>query len=271
MPSDMKLVTVHTLAQMKVRGDRIVALTAYDALFGALVDGAGVDIVLVGDSVNTVLCGQPSTLNATLDQMIYHGRAARAGVRRAMLVIDMPFMSYQVSVEDAKRNAGRVMQETGAQGIKLEGGAAIAPTVRALVDIGIPVMGHLGFTPQSVHAMGGARVQGRGAGQAERVIQDARTLAEAGVFALVLELVPTPLAALVTEAIAPPTIGIGSGPHCNGQVLVLPDMLGLNESFNPRFLKRYGQLGEAARQAIATFSQEVRDGEYPDADHSFAV
>jgi 3-methyl-2-oxobutanoate hydroxymethyltransferase len=263
-------VTTLELAAMKRAGRKIVALTAYDALFGALVDSAGADIVLVGDSVNTVLCGQPTTLSATLDQMIYHGRIVRAGVQRALLVLDMPFLSYQVSIEDAKRNAGRVMQVTGANAVKLEGGAFLVPTVRALVEIGIPVMAHVGFTPQSVHALGGARVQGRGADAAERLLADAQAVADAGAFAVVLELVPAPVAERVTHQLAIPTIGIGSGPGCDGQVLVLHDMLGLNEQFRAKFLKRYANLAEDVRAAVRAFAADVREGRYPDADHSFA-
>ncbi len=263
-------VTIRDLARMKRDGRRIVALTAYDALFATLVDTAGVDIVLVGDSVNTVLCGQSTTLSATLEQMIYHGRIVRAGVERALLVIDMPFLTYQISIEEAKRHAGRVMQQTGATAVKLEGGRTLAPTVAALVEIGIPVMAHLGFTPQSVHALGGARVQGRGAEAAERLVADAKALADAGAFALVLELVPTPVAQTVTAAIAIPTIGIGSGPHCDGQVLVLHDMLGLNERFRAKFLKRYAHLAEDVRGAVRRFADEVREGRYPDDTHSFA-
>lgn len=270
MSDKTRPVTTRRLAVMKSAGEHIVALTAYDALFASLVDGAGVDVVLVGDSVVTVLCGEESTLAATLEQMIYHGRIVRAGVRRALLVIDMPFMSYQISPEDTKRNAGRVMQETGAQAVKLEGGYVVVPSVRALVEIGIPVMAHLGFTPQSVHALGGARVQGRDPGEADRLVADAHALEEAGAFALVLELLPTPLAAKITESLSIPTIGIGSGPHCDGQVLVLHDMLGLNERFQPRFLKRYAQLANDVREAVETYASDVREGRYPDAAHSFA-
>lgn len=264
-----KVVSTLDLLAMKRESGRIVALTAYDALFGSLVDACGVDVVLVGDSVNQVLCGQPTTLSATLEQMIYHGRIVRAGVRRALLVIDMPFLSYQVSVEDAKRNAGRVMQTTGAAAVKLEGGAWLAPTIHALVEMGIPVMAHLGFTPQSVHALGGPRVQGRSTDAAGRMIADARALADAGAFAMVLELVPAPLAERVTKELPIPTIGIGSGPGCDGQVLVLPDMLGLNEAFRPKFLKRYANLAEDVRRAVSAYANEVREGQYPDDEHSF--
>jgi 3-methyl-2-oxobutanoate hydroxymethyltransferase len=269
MPGDFKRVTTRTLAEMKRDHQRIVMLTAYDALFGRLVDESGVEIILVGDSVNTVLAGQPTTLSATLEQMIYHTRIVRAGVERALLIIDLPFLTYQISIEDAKRNAGRALQVTGAEAVKLEGGAAMAPTVRALVEIGIPVMGHLGFTPQSVHALGGARVQGREDGAAERLLRDAHELADAGAFALVLELVPAPLAERVTAEIAIPTIGIGSGPGCDGQVLVLHDMLGLNERFSPRFLKRYANLADDVRSAVRDFATDVRAGRYPGAEHSF--
>jgi 3-methyl-2-oxobutanoate hydroxymethyltransferase len=193
----------------------------------------------------------------------------RAGVRRALVIIDMPFLTYQVSIEEAKRNAGRAMQLTGANAVKLEGGLAIQDTVRALVDIGIPVMGHVGFTPQSVHALGGSRVQGRGPRAGDRMVADARALEEAGAFAVVLELMPSAVAARVTEALTIPTIGIGSGPQCDGQVLVLPDMLGLNERFQAKFVKAYANLGEQVRGAVRQFADEVREGRYPDAAHSF--
>src|SRR5690349_13708305 len=216
MPDELKPVTTHDIRAMKRAGTKIVALTAYDALFGALVDEAGADIILVGDSVNTVLAGQPTTLSATLEQMIYHGRMTRAGVRRALLIIDMPFLTYQVSIEDAKRNVGRVMQLTGAAGVKLEGGELIAPTVRALVEMGVPVMGHLGLTPQSVHQLGGNRVQGRTTDVADRLVEDAKLLEDAGVFSMVLELLPSAVAERITKAVSVPTVGIGSGPACDG-------------------------------------------------------
>ncbi|MFI5206851.1 MAG: 3-methyl-2-oxobutanoate hydroxymethyltransferase [Gemmatimonadales bacterium] len=267
--ADPKAVTTAALLAAKRERRKIVAVTAYDALFGRLVDEAGVDIVLVGDSLNQVIAGQPSTLSATLDQMIYHGRMVRRGVARALLVVDMPFLSYQVSVEDALRNCGRVMKETGAQAVKIEGGAAMTPTVRALVDIGIPVMGHIGLTPQSVHALGGYRVQGKSDEAAKRLEADAAALEEAGCFAVVLELVPAALAARISKSLTVPTIGIGAGIDCDGQVLVLPDLLGLNDHFAPKFLKRYAQLADEVRRAVGAFAGEVRQGKYPDADHSF--
>ena len=262
-------VTTRDFLGWKSQGRKIVTVTAYDALFGRLVDEAGVDCVLVGDSVNQVLAGEPSTLSATVDQMIYHARAVRRGVKRALLVVDLPFLSYQVSREDAVRNAGRIMKETGAQAVKLEGGATMAATVQALVEIGIPVMGHLGLTPQSVHALGGYRVQGREEETARRLESDAAALESAGVFSLVLELVPAALAGKITKARGVATIGIGAGPLCDGQVLVLPDLLGLNDGFAPKFLKRYASMADEVRTAVSRFGDEVRGGSYPDADHSF--
>ena len=260
--------SVLDLAAMKAAGRRIVMLTCYDALFARLLSGAGVDLMLVGDSVNQVLAGRDSTLSATLDQMIYHAASVRRGTD-ALVIVDLPFLTYQVSIEEAIRNAGRVMQETSAHGVKLEGGRAMADTVRALVDRGIPVMGHLGLTPQSVHALGGYRVQGREKDAARRLVEDAKLLEQAGAFSLVLELVPRKLAREVTAELRIPTIGIGAGEHCDGQVLVLHDMLGLNEGFSPKFLKRYGELGAAARDAVAAYASEVRSGTYPGPEHGF--
>src|SRR6266705_5905343 len=206
----LKPVTTHALLQMKEKGERIVMLTCYDALFARLLDASGVDILLVGDSVNEVLAGQPSTLSATLDQMIYHTSMVRRGTQHALVVCDMPFLTYQVSSAEAVRNCGRVMAETDCHGVKLEGGRPIAATVRALVDVGIPVMGHLGLTPQSVHALGGHRVQGRDDKSAARLKDDAKALEEAGAFAIVLELIPAPLASQITKSLTVPTIGIGA-------------------------------------------------------------
>lgn len=263
-------VTVRELREMKRRGEKIVALTAYDFLFGQLVDRAGVDVVLVGDSLGQVVCGHDSTIAVTLDDMIYHGRAVRRAVQHAMLVVDMPFLSFQVSLEETLRNAGRIMRETGAGAIKLEGGdEETARHVRSLVRAGIPVMGHIGLTPQSVHAIGGYRVQGRGAEDAERLKAEARRLEEAGCFAIVLELIPAALAAEVSRSLEIPTIGIGAGPDADGQVLVLYDMLGLNEGFNPRFLRRFADLASVARSGIEAYVRAVRAGEYPGPEHSF--
>jgi 3-methyl-2-oxobutanoate hydroxymethyltransferase len=264
-----KAVTVHELLRMKERGERIVMLTCYDALFARLLDRAGVDILLVGDSVNEVLAGARTTLSATLEQMIYHTTIVRRGAERALVVCDMPFLTYQVTAADAIRHCGRVLAETDCHAVKLEGGRHIAATVRALVDVGIPIMGHLGLTPQSVHALGGHRVQGRDEETAERLKADALALEEAGAFAIVLELVPAPLASQITKALTIPTIGIGAGPACDGQVLVLPDMLGLNEQFNAKFVKRYAALAEDVREAVKLYAAEVREGRFPGPEHSF--
>ena len=263
-----KRVTTLELAAMKRAGTKIVMITAYDALFGALVDQAGVDVVLVGDSVAPVLAGEATTIPATLGQMIYHGRSVKRGVTHALVVVDLPFLSYQVSIPDAVRNAGRVLKRTGCGAVKLEGGRPWAETIRALVEAGIPVMGHLGFTPQSVHALGGHRIQGREDAAADRLVEDARALEAAGAFAVVLELVPAAVAERVSKALTVPTIGIGAGPGCDGQVLVLHDMLGLNEGFTPKFLKRYAELGPAVREAVGRFGEEVRSAAYPDRAHS---
>jgi 3-methyl-2-oxobutanoate hydroxymethyltransferase len=269
MNADARPMTVPDLLAMKAAGRRIVMLTCYDAAFARLLEQAEVDVLLVGDSVNQVLAGQETTLSATLDQMIYHAASVRRGARRALVFVDLPFLTYQVSPTEAIRNAGRVLQESGAHGVKLEGGRPMAETVRALVDRGIPVIGHLGLTPQSVHALGGYRVQGREAAAAERLLADARALEEAGACSIVLELLPAVLARRISAALTIPTIGIGAGAGCDGQVLVLHDMLGLNEMFNPKFLKRYAELGEAVRAAVRSYAAEVRDGTYPGPEHSF--
>jgi 3-methyl-2-oxobutanoate hydroxymethyltransferase len=257
------------LREMKRRGERIAAVTAYDFLFARIVDGAGADVVLVGDSLAQVVLGLDSTLPVTLDDMIHHARAVRRGVDRALLVVDMPFLTYQVSAAEALRNAGRVLQETGASAVKVEGGSPeMAETVRTLVRAGIPVMGHVGYTPQSVNVTG-VRVQGRGDEAGERLLEEARRLDDAGVFSLVLELVPGPLATRVTEAVSTATIGIGAGAGCDGQVLVLPDLLGMNPGFSPRFLRRFAELGEAASAGVRDYVRAVREGEYPGPEHTF--
>jgi 3-methyl-2-oxobutanoate hydroxymethyltransferase len=265
----MSSVTTRALLEMKEQGERIVALTCYDALFARLLDASGVDLLLVGDSLHQVLAGAPSTLSATLEQMIYHTTIVRRGAERAMVVCDMPFLSYQISPEDAVRNCGRAMKETGCQAVKLEGGQPMAATVRRLVEVGIPVMGHIGLTPQSVHALGGYRVQGRDEAAAVRLKADAAALQDAGAFAVVLELVPAPLASQITKSLTIPTIGIGAGPACDGQVLVLHDMLGLNEQLSAKFIKKYAALAEDVREAVRVFAAEVREGRYPGPEHSF--
>jgi 3-methyl-2-oxobutanoate hydroxymethyltransferase len=256
---------------MKRHGEKIVALTAYDVLFARLVEEAQVDIILIGDSLGQVVLGYPSTIPVTLDEMIHHGKAVRRGAPESFLVLDMPFLSYQISAEDALRNAGRVLKETGVQAVKLEGGtAATCRTVETLVRAGIPVMGHLGLTPQSVHALGGYRVQGREEASAERLRHQAASLEEAGCFSLVLELVPADLAVEISQNLTIPTIGIGAGAGCDGQVLVLYDALGLNAGFRPKFLKRFADLDTDVRSALGAYVGEVRAGTYPGPEHSFS-
>jgi 3-methyl-2-oxobutanoate hydroxymethyltransferase len=254
--------TVRDFQERKDRSEKLVVVTAYDSLFGKLVDESGVDAVLVGDSVGNLLAGFETTLPVTLDQMVYHARSTRAGVKRALLIVDMPFLTYQVSPRRALENCGRVMAEGGADAVKVEGAGE---TILAA----IPVMGHLGFTPQSVNTLGGTRVQARDVESAKKIVDDAKKLERAGAFSIVLELLPAKVAASVTEAVNIPTIGIGAGAQCSGQVLVLHDLLGLNEGFNPKFLKRYAAMAAEVREAISRFGDEVRSGSYPDDDHSF--
>jgi 3-methyl-2-oxobutanoate hydroxymethyltransferase len=269
MNADPRPMTVTDLITMKAASRPIVVLTCYDAVFARLLEQAGVDVLLVGDSLNQVLAGHETTLSATLDQMIYHAASVRRGSRRALVFVDLPFLTYQVSIPEAIRNAGRVLQETGAHGVKLEGGSHMAETVSALVERGIPVMGHLGLTPQSVHALGGYRVQGREEKGADRLMQDAKALEVSGACAIVLELIPAALAVRISKSLTIPTIGIGAGPGCDGQVLVLHDMLGLNEQFAPKFLKHYARLGESVRDAVSRYAADVREGKYPGKEHSF--
>lgn len=263
-----KRLTIRDIVRMKRDGKKIVVVTAYDVLFAKLVDSAGVDMVLVGDSLGNVVAGFETTLSVTIDQMIYHGAAVRRGIKRSLLVVDMPFLTYQASEELAILNCGRVLQQTEADAVKVEGGSEeMVRTVRRLTATGIPIVAHLGFTPQSVRTLG-MRVQGREEADADRMVDQARALEDAGAFALVLELIPTALAQKITEAISIPTIGIGAGPHCDGQVLVLPDLLGLNDGFHPKFLKTYADLAGTVRGAVKQFGDEVRSGDYPDAEHS---
>jgi 3-methyl-2-oxobutanoate hydroxymethyltransferase len=269
MAADAHPRTVHDLVAMKAAGRKITMLTCYDALFARLLAATEVDVLLVGDSLHQVLGGHETTLGATLDQMIYHAAAVRRGAPDRLVFVDLPFLSYQVSERDAIRSAGRVMAESGVHGVKLEGGAAMAPTVRALVERGIPVVGHLGLTPQSVHALGGYRVQGRDELTANRLVADAQYLEDAGACAVVLELVPAPLATRISQSLTIPTIGIGAGAGCDGQVLVLHDMLGLNPDFSPKFLHRYAELAASVQEAANRFAADVRAGRYPGPEHSF--
>lgn len=257
---------------MKRNGDRIVVLTAHDAMFARMLDEAGVDMLLVGDSLAQVVLGYETTLPVTLDEMVHHAAAVRRGAPDAFVILDLPFMSYQVSPESALESAGRAMKEAHVQGVKLEGGSAReCAAVELLVSAGIPVMGHLGLTPQSVHAIGGYRVQGRGDDAAARLKKEALDLQDAGCFSIVLELIPAALATEISESLSIPTIGIGAGVGCDGQVLVTPDLLGLNPGFQPKFLKRYANMDTDVRAAVETFVGEVREGLYPTDEHSFSA
>lgn len=267
-PRDHKPVTLRTLAQMKKDGQRITMLTGYDATFARLLDGAGIDMILVGDSLGMVVKGEPNTLSVTVEQMAYHTAAVARGVKRAHVVGDMPFMSYQASAEEALKNAAKLLQ-AGASSVKLEGGAQIAPTVSRLVEAGIPVMGHIGLMPQSVHAMGGFVVQGKDAASRQRIIDDALALQEAGAYGIVIEGVPVELATEITETLAIPTIGIGAGAGCDGQVLVLYDLLGLNPDFTPKFVKKYVDGASVVGDAVRSYVDEVKRGVFPDDDHAF--
>jgi 3-methyl-2-oxobutanoate hydroxymethyltransferase len=262
-------VTVRDIRAFKVRGEKFAMLTAYDALSARLLDEAGIPILLVGDSLGMVVLGHDTTLPVTVEDMVHHTAAVVRGASNSMIVGDMPFMSYQGSTEDGIRNAGRLIKEGGAHAVKLEGGGRILDIVARLSDAGIPVMGHLGLTPQSVNQFGGYRVQGRDAENAERILADAKDLEAAGIFSLVLEVVPADLAADVTRSLSIPTIGIGAGPHCDGQVLVFHDFLGITTGKAPRFVKRYAALADEIVGAARTFASEVQSGAYPGPEHSY--
>jgi 3-methyl-2-oxobutanoate hydroxymethyltransferase len=263
--------TVQSLRAMAARGQRIVMCTAYDATFARMLDEGGADVLLVGDSLGMVVQGLDTTLPVTLDEMIYHARSVSRGARRAHLVGDMPFMSYQVSPEQALTNAGRFLAEGNMHAVKIEGGVELAKTVRRLVGAGIPVMGHVGLTPQSVHAMGGFKVQGKDEDDAERILRDAEAIAAAGAYSIVLEGVPAPLAARIRKHVPIPTIGIGAGPDCDGQVLVCYDMLGLTPERVPKFVKMYDSWYTRGVAAMQSYASEVRAGLFPTAAHSFGL
>jgi len=262
-------VTVPDIVKKKHQGEKITCLTAYDYSFARILDQAGIDILLVGDSVGCVFQGQANTLPVKLDEMIYHTRAVVRGRKHALVVGDMPFLSYQISREQAITNAGRLLQEGGAEGVKLEGGLTIQATIEAIVKIGIPVMGHVGLTPQSVHRFGGYKIQGKSKEQREAIMGDALAVEEAGAFAVVLEGIPLDLAKEISERLTISTIGIGAGPHCDGQVLVIHDMLGLFDDFTPKFVKRYADIKEVMTGAVKSFISDVRERKFPGAEHSF--
>jgi len=265
----MKKITALDLLGKKADSEKIVMVTAYDYAMARIVDAAGVDMVLVGDSLGMVIQGQPDTLSVTLDDMAYHGRCVARGLESAHLTVDLPFMSYQVSPEQALQSAGRLVQEGSAQSVKLEGGERSAPAISRIVEAGIPVVGHIGLTPQSVNQLGGFKVQGRGDHGADQLMRDALAVQEAGAFSVVLEMVPAELAQEVSRALHIPTIGIGAGVGCDGQVLVCNDLLGFNLGFKPRFLKRYAELESTMVEAVSEFAKEVRTGTFPTDEHSF--
>jgi len=257
------------LKQMKKKGEKIACLTAYDALTAGLFDDAGIDLILVGDSLGNIVQGHETTIPVTIEDIIYHTKAVVNGAVRPMIVADMPFMSYQVSPEEAFRNAGRIMKETGCNAIKLEGGKLVVDAIERLTDAGIPAMGHLGLTPQSINIFGSYRARGRSKEEAKKIYDDAIMLEKAGAFAIVLEKIPAELGKKISEAISIPTIGIGAGPHCDGQILVYTDMLGLTVDFNPRFVRRYAHLAKEIKSAVINFSDDVKSKEFPKMDESY--
>jgi len=263
--------TITQLAKKVGQGHKLTMLTAYDYPLASLVDEAGIDMILVGDSLGMVVLGYEDTLAVTMDDMVRHTQAVVRGAKRALVVADLPFLSYQTSVEDAVRNSGRLLQEGGAQAVKLEGGFHMLPAIEKLVASGIPVMGHLGLTPQSVNQMGGFAIQGREAQGAQRILEEALAIQEAGAFSLVLEGVPWQLAQLVTDKLTIPTIGIGAGPHCSGQVLVTYDILGLFDRFTPKFVKEYANLRETIGTALVAYREDVLSGSFPAQEHSFSM
>lgn len=269
MSLDIKPVTTACLRKMKRKGEKIVALTAYDATFAALEDEAGVDIILVGDSLGMVIQGHETTLSVTMDDVVYHTRICRRSVKRALLVTDMPFLSYQVSVEEALRNAGRCLKEGGADAVKLEGGEYLAETIRRLAQIGIPVMAHVGMEPQRVHEYGGYKLQGRDEKQASRILRDAKAVEEAGAFAVVLEKVSRGVAEQVTRALTIPTIGIAAGAGCDGQILVNYDLLGLSDKYHFKFVRLYAELAKDIRAAVGKWGEDIRKGDFPSDEESF--
>ncbi len=263
--------TINDIKEMKLKGQRIPMLTAYDYPTSKLLDQAGIPVLLVDDSLAQVVLGYESTVRVTIEEMLHHTRAVVRGTQHALIVSDMPFMSYQTDVPTAIHNAGRFLQEAGAQAVKLEGGERMAETVRRIVECGIPVMGHIGLTPQSVYQLGGYKVQGKTPKAAAQLVRDASALQDAGAFSIVLESVPAPLSRLITQKLAIPTIGIGAGVHCDGQVQVLPDMMGMFTDFTPKHAKQYANLADVYKEAAARYMQEVQEGAFPTAKESFSM
>ncbi|MBQ2679395.1 MAG: 3-methyl-2-oxobutanoate hydroxymethyltransferase [Firmicutes bacterium] len=263
--------TVLTFKKAKEEGTKITMLTCYDYSTAKLIDEAGINSILVGDSLGNVMLGYEDTVSVTMEDMIHHGAAVARGAKNAMVVIDMPFMSYQTSVYDAVVNAGRLMKEGRANAVKLEGGVDVAPQIKAIVAAGIPVVAHIGLTPQSINAFGGHRVQGKTEAAAKKLLEDAKAVEEAGAFCVVIEGVPAALAKIVTERVSIPTIGIGAGPDCDGQVLVYQDMLGMYSDFTPKFVKKFANTGEVMKAAFAQYAKEVNEGTFPSAEHCYTI
>lgn len=263
--------TVSTLQQAKENGQKITMLTAYDYSTAKLMDEAGIDMILVGDSLGNVILGYEDTISVTMEDMIHHGAAVSRGVKETMVVVDMPFMSYQISVEEAVTNAGRLMKEGRANAVKLEGGKSVCPQIKAITQAGIPVVAHLGLTPQSINALGGYKVQGKSEDAAKKLLEDALAVQEAGAFALVLECVPTKLASLITKKLTIPTIGIGAGNECDGQVLVYQDMLGMFSDYVPKFVKQFAKVGEIMKKAFSDYKEEVASGAFPAEKNSYKI
>jgi 3-methyl-2-oxobutanoate hydroxymethyltransferase len=261
-------VGINEIKEMKAKKEKIVMLTAYDYSTAKLVDEAGIPLILVGDSLGMVILGYESTIPVTMDEMIHHTKAVVRGTKQSLVIGDMPFMTYHTSISDALRNAARFIQEGGAQAVKLEGGVTVAETVKRIVECGIPVMGHIGLTPQSIHQLGGHKVQGKTPEAAKQLLKDAQALEQAGAFAVVLELVPAPLSKLITQKISIPTIGIGAGADCDGQVQVISDLLGLFADFVPKHAKQYAKLAGTIRAALTDYIAEVKDGSFPTVEHS---
>jgi 3-methyl-2-oxobutanoate hydroxymethyltransferase len=266
---EIKRVTTKSLSLLKKKGIKISALTAYDYITAMLIDKAGIDLILVGDSLSNVFQGNETTLPVTMDEMIYHTKAVTKAVDRAMVVVDLPFMSYQLSVDEGFRNAGRIMKETSAGAVKLEGGERVAETIRKITQAGIPVMGHIGLTPQSIHQFGSYRERGRNKEEAEEIIRDSKVVEEAGAFAIILEKIPATLAKKISESLKIPAIGIGAGVHCDGQILVTPDMLGLNLEFHPRFVRHYAKLADQINNGVKKYIEDVKSKNFPNESESY--
>jgi 3-methyl-2-oxobutanoate hydroxymethyltransferase len=265
----LQKVTANDIIDKKKKGEKIVTITSYDYSFAKIVDDSGIDLILVGDSLSMVMLGYKNTLSVTMDEMIHHTRAVSRGVSNALIVGDMPFLSYKVDKVEAVKNAGRFIQEGRAEAVKVEGGTEICPTIKAMIDADIQVMGHIGLTPQAIYQFGGFLVQGKTIEAAKKLILDAKNLEEVGVFSIVLESIPWQIAELITNSIDIPTIGIGAGPYCDGQILVIHDMLGIFTDFKPKFLKYFGKVGEAINRALNDYKDEVINGIYPDREHSY--